>query len=162
MKNYKYMNEYVYYVVTPTKVGGLDALHVCAGVNNDRFFPLVTGPLGIGIGGNKIISGLRLVNVDICTFAVSRGASPRITEGNSCGHIAPTTELWFSEPILIENSSNISPDEIIKFGVEGFVQKVINSWWSDYKAPDHFLTPAELQTYFDELIKNLHPVASVR
>ena len=152
MKKHEYINDFIYFTVRPDRRGDRDVLIYCSGINLDRFLPMTRGRLGLG--SNPILSGLKLVKYDLCTLALSHGATPHDYCGHSdCFGIAPTKEAWYSEALLIENPGNLRPDEIIRFAVGNMVKKIINTSLSDHQVPDLLLKPDELQPHLEILCK---------
>jgi hypothetical protein len=108
----------------------------------------------LGLGSNPILSGLKLVKFDLCTLALSKGATPRDYCGHSdCSGIAPTKEAWFSEALMIENPGGLQPDEIISFAVSSMLNRIANASLSAHKVPDFPLKPYDLQVHLDILCK---------
>jgi hypothetical protein len=149
----EYINDFLYFVVRPDNRAGKDVLICCSGVNLDRFSPITKGRYGIG--GNPVKGGLQVVNYDICSLATSKGATPRVILGNDSAGIAPTKDLWYSEIIQIENAPVPLADEIVRFGVETLVQKVVSCSRLDYEAPDKLPEPGELQVFLDKLCNEM-------
>jgi len=153
MKKHEYINDFIYFTVRSEKKGDKkDVLIYCSGINLDRFLPMTRGRLGLG--SNPILSGLKLVKYDLCTLALSHGATPHDHCGHSdCFGIAPTKEAWYSEALLIENPGSLLPDEIISFAVKSMVNKITNTSLSDHEVPDLPLKPYDLQAHLEILCK---------
>jgi len=151
---HEYVNDFLYFVVREETREGKDVLILCSGVNLDKFAPLTRQRYGIG--GNPVLSGLQLVKYDICTLAHSRGATPRDIWGYHCDGIAPTRDAWYSEPLLIEASADLSADEIIEFGVKTLVRKIVFCSQLGLEAPEKVLSPEELQVYLDSLCRAMN------
>lgn len=149
MTTHSYINDFIYFVVRPDNRGGKDVLMCCSGVNLDRFLPMTKGRYGIG--GNPVLSGLQLVKYDICALALSRGATPRDSAGNGCTGFAPAKGTWYSELLVIENYSNLLPDEIISFGVRVLAQRIVVVSGLDNQLADKLPAPDELSVYFETL-----------
>lgn len=154
MKKHEYINDFIYFTVRQDRRGDKDVLIYCSGINLDRFLPMTRGRLGLG--SNPILSGLKLVKYDLCTLAISNGATPRDHCGHSdCFGIAPTKEAWYSEALLIENPGNLQPDEIIRFAVGSMLKRIVNTSLSDHEVPDLFLKPYDLQAHLEILCKEV-------
>lgn len=152
MKKYEYINDFIYFTVRTGRRGDKDVLIYCSGINLDRFLPMTKGRLGLG--SNPILSGLKLVKYDLCTMAISNGATPHDhCRHSDCFGIAPTNEAWYSEALLIENPGNLQPAEIIRFAVRGMLSRIINTSLSDHKVPDLPLKPYDLQAHLEILCK---------
>jgi len=151
MKKYEYKNDYFYFVVRPDRKEDKEVLIYCSGINVTRFLPMMQGRLGLG--SNPIVSGLQLVKYDLCTLAHSKGAIPKEHYCNiGCANIAPTKEGWYTEPLLIENPGDMTPEEIVSFAVKGIVKRINATSLSESKMPDD-LPPAELQKHLEVLCK---------
>jgi hypothetical protein len=151
MDNYEFKNDFFYFVVRPEKKDGKDVLIYCSGINVTRFLPMMQGRLGLG--SNPIVSGLQLVKYDLCTLAHSKGAIPKEHYCNiGCAGIAPTKEGWYTEPLLLENPGDMTPEEIVSFAVKGMVKRINATSLSETKMPDD-LPPAELQKHLEVLCK---------
>jgi len=152
MKKHEYINDFIYFTVRHDRKGDKDVLIYCSGINLDRFLPMTRGRLGLG--SNPILSGLKLVKYDLCTLAISKGATPRDHCGHSdCFGIAPTKEAWYSEALLIENPGGLQPDAIIRFAVRNMLNKIVNTSLSDHEVPDLPLKPYDLQAHLEILCK---------
>jgi hypothetical protein len=93
------------------------------------------------------------VKYDLCTLANETGAIPKEHYCNiGCAGIAPTKEGWYTEPLLIENAGNMTPEEIVAFAVKGIVKRINATSLSDTKMPDD-LPPAELQKHLEILCR---------
>ncbi len=149
MKKHEFKNNYFYFVVRPDRKDERDVLIYCSGINVTRFLPMMQGRLGLG--SNPIVSGLQLVKYDLCTLAHERGAVPKEHYCNiGCAGIAPTREGWYTEPLLIENPTNLTPEEIVVFAVKGIVRRINATSLTSEKIPDG-LEPSELQKHLDAL-----------
>lgn len=152
MKQSEFFTDYFYFVVQHEKKDGKDVLHYCSGVNITRFLPMLRGRLGLG--SNPMISGLQLVKYDLCTLAISKGATPRENLRTSeCAGMAPTRETWYTEPLVIENAANLSPDDAIKFCVNSLMKRIVATSLSGHKVPDSVLAPRDLQGHLELLCK---------
>jgi len=153
----EYINDFLYFVVRPERRGDKEVLILCSGVNLTRFSPITKNRYGIG--GNPVLSGLQLVKYDLCAFALSKGAVPRDIWGYHCDGIAPTQEAWYAEPLQIANAENLSPEEIISFGVRSLLQKVITCTRLGYEIPDTIPSPADLQNYLEDMCRAMPQAA---
>jgi len=149
MNAHEYVNDFLYFSMRPDVKSDKGAMLFCSGINLDRFMPLVR--MRCGIGGNPILSGLRLINFDICARETSKGATFKVLEGGGCQGVAPTKEAWYTQSMLIENGAELSSDEIIDYGVKSLVDKIVAGSALDRRAPDGVLTPGDLQVYLQEL-----------
>lgn len=149
MMKHEYKNDYFYFIVRPEMREEKEVLIYCSGINVTRFMPMLQGRLGLG--SNPVISGLQLVKYDICTLAHSKGAVPKEHHCNiGCAGNVPTRESWYTEPLLIENSGILTPEEIVGFAVKGIVKKINAASLSPHKLSDDLL-PAELQKQLEVL-----------
>ena len=156
-QKHEYINDFLYFVVRPEIRDDKEVLIMCSGVNLSRFSPITRNRYGIG--GNPILSGLQLVKYDVCSMAMSKGAISKDIWGYHCDGIAPTKDAWYAEPLQIENAGNLSPEEIISFGVRNLLQRVITCTRLGYEVPDTIPSPAELQTYLEDLCRAMPQAA---
>ena len=147
----EYINDFLYFVVKPENRDGKDVLIMCSGVNLDKFAPITRGRYGIG--GNPVRSGLQLVKYGVCSLAISRGAKPRDIWGYHCDGIAPTKDAWYAEPLQIENPGDLTPEEIISYGVTTMVKKIVACSGLGIEAPGHLQAPGELHAYLETLCR---------
>lgn len=153
----EYVNDFLYFVVRSEVREDKEVLILCSGVNLTRFSPITKNRYGIG--GNPILSGLQLVKYDLCSLALSRGATPKDIWGYHCNGIAPTREAWYAEPLQLENAGSLTPEEIVSFGVRNLLQRVISCSRPGYELPETLPSPAELQTYLEELCRAMPQAA---
>lgn len=146
-KSYEYINEYLFFVLTPDKDRGRGAFVYCSGVNVDRLLPITKGrhrPMS-----NPAIRGLQLVNLGVRSLVLSHGATPKAVRGKNCSAIIPSADTWSTERLLIENASEALPDEIIKYAVMELLKKIDRAIMLGAELPDKLLSPGELQVYID-------------
>ncbi|MBA4371719.1 MAG: hypothetical protein C0402_02525 [Thermodesulfovibrio sp.] len=153
----EYVNDFLYFVVRSEVRGDKEVLIMCSGVNLSRFSPITRNRYGIG--GNPILSGLQLVKYDLCSLAMSRGAVPKDIWGYHCDGIAPTKDAWYAEPLQLENTENLPPEEIITFGVRNLLQRVISCSRLGYEVPETVPSPAELQVYLEDMCRAMPQAA---
>lgn len=161
MEKRAHINDYFYFVVQPWKRGDKEVLLYCSGVNIDRFLPMLRGRFGIG--SNPITSGLQLVKYDLCSLAISEGATPREYHGSTdCSGITPSEGTWFTEPLLIENAAALTPARIISFCVSGLLKRIITVSLSDYQLPEDLCAPPELQAHLDTICRQAQQARGIR
>ncbi len=148
-KSYEYINEFLYFAISPDKSRSRAALIYCSGVNVFRFLPITKGRHGIG--SNPAMRGLQLVNLGVRALALSKGATPRAIRGNDCAGIAPTKDDWYTELLLIENAPESFPDEMITYCVETLLKKIFKACLLELQLPDTLLKPDELQVFVESL-----------
>ena len=102
---------------------------------------------------NPAMRGLQLVNVEIRSLVLSKGATPKAIRGIFCNGIIPAGDLWYKEQLLIENASESLPDEIIRFGVTHLLKKIDRAIMLGADLPETFLAPDELQVFLETLCK---------
>lgn len=148
LKSYEYINEFLYFVLRFDD-RGQNAFLYCSGINFDRFLPITKGrhrPMS-----NPAMRGLQLVNLEIRSLVLSKGATPRAIRGNFCDGITSAGDLWYKEQLLIENARESLPDEIIRFGVTHLLKKIDRAIMLGADLPEKFLMPAELQVFLETL-----------
>ena len=151
IKSYEYINRFLYFVLRRDESRGKNTYIYCSGINFDRFLPLTKGrhrPMS-----NPAMRGLQLVNVEIRSLILSKGATPKAIRGDFCTEIYPAGDLWYKEQLLIENAQESLPDEIIRFGVIHLLQKIDRAIILGADLPEILLTPAELEVFIDALCK---------
>ncbi len=152
MKQSEFFTDYFYFVVQSEKKGDKDELHYCSGVNVTRFMPMLRGRLGLG--SNPMISGLQQVKYDLCTLAISKGATPRENVKTAeCAGMAPTSETWYTQALIVDNAADLSPDDVIQFCVNSLMKRIVATSLSGHKVPDSILAPRDLQGHLELLCK---------
>lgn len=153
MKESAYINDYFYFTVAQDKKDGQDVLICRSGVNLDRFLPLIKGRLGLGT--NPVISGLKLVKFDLCTLAMSKGDLPKDQNGATGYAGVPHSEgTWFIEqPLVIENTSGMLPEEVVAFCVDSYAKKLAEYSLNKYVAPASPISAVDMQAQLDTLCK---------
>ena len=96
---------------------------------------------------------LQLVNLEIRSLVLSKGATPKAIQGNFCNRIDHVRGLWYKEQLLIENAKESLPDEIIKLGVIHLLKKIDRAIILGADLPETLLMPDELQVFIDTLCK---------
>lgn len=151
-KSFKYVNEYLYFVIRPDTSRGKEALLYCSGVNLYRFLPITKGrhrPMS-----NPAARGLQLLNLDVRALALSKGATPRSIRGNDCAGIVPEQDGWYKDLLLIENAPESLPDEIINYCVINLMKKIFDAIFIlEVELPEKLLLPEELQVFIDGLCR---------
>jgi len=149
-QSHKYINDFLYFVIKPYQPGGKGALVYCSGVNLGRFLPITKGRHGLA--SNPALRGLQLVNHDVRSLALSSGATPKAIRGNYCAGIAPTTDMWYTELLLIENANDSFPAEVINYGVINLLKKIIQACMlQGVSLPDTLPKPDELEVFIEDL-----------
>ncbi len=146
-ESYEYVNDFLYFVISPDRRKDTDVLIFCSGVNVSRFSPVTKGRHGIG--SNPAVRGLQLVNLSVRDLALSRGATPRAIRGNDCAGIAPTKDTWYTELLLIEKAPASFPDEIINYCVMNLLAKIFKAVMLELRLPDKLPTPDDLQEFIE-------------
>ncbi len=150
-RTYEYRNDFLYFVVRPDESRDEGMLIYCSGVNVDRFSPVTKGRHGIG--SNPSVRGLQLVNHGVRSLALAQGATPRALRRNDCAGIAPATDTWYTERLLIENAPRSFPDEMIRYCVLNLLKKIFNASMREVRLPEKLLSPAELQEFLEPLCR---------
>ena len=152
MKDSAYVTDYFFFSVNKYNMDGEDVLNYCSGVNLDLFLPMVRGRLGMG--SNPITSGLQLLKYDVCGLARSKGAIPRPELGTTkCEGIPLSEGTWLMETLLIENPSDMLPEEIVAFCVDNYFRRVAAFSVKKYEVPDSLLSPGDMQAQLDTFCK---------
>ena len=149
MSALQYANDFLYFLLRPDADRAVDSVIYCSGVNVSRFGPITKGRHGIG--ANPSVRGLQLVNLGVRDLVLARGSTPKAIRGNICKGIAPTTDTWYTEALLIEKAPGQSLDGIIEYAVLNLVSKIFNASMLYPPLPDKLLGPNELQGFLDDL-----------
>lgn len=151
MKTHEYITDCMYFVVKPDEKRGPRTYLLCSGVNVSRFLPVTRKRHGLA--SNPSLRGLELVNLDVRTLALSRGAVPKAIRGNDCAGITPTQEIWYSESLLIEEASPSFAEELIQFCVLGLLKKITQACGlTEVAVPETLPSPDELRLFVDSLV----------
>ena len=148
MKPLTYINDFLYFVVRPDEGRGKDSLICCSGVNLERFAPITKGRHGLSSG--PAMRGLQIVRLGLSSLALSKGATPRTFRGKECAGLAPTTETWYVDLLLIENAPETFPAEIINYGVLNLLKSIFTACRLEIILPDKLPEPGELQKFLEE------------
>lgn len=143
----RYINDFLYFVIRPDTRKGKDILIYCSGVNISRFAPITRGRHGIG--SSPVMRGLQLVNLGVRDLALSQGAIPRPLRGNECEGIVPTKDTWYTERLLIENSQEAFPDEMLHYCVMNLLKKIFKASMRELQLPDALPEADELQVFIE-------------
>lgn len=148
MKRRVYINDFLYFVVRPDEGRGTGALLCCSGVNIERFAPITKGRHGLS--SSPAIRGLQIVRLGLSALALSHGATPKTFRGKECAGLAPTTETWYVDVLLIENAPESFPAQIIEYGVLKLLESIFKACGLELSLPDKLPEQAELQVLIEE------------
>ena len=149
VRSFEYKNDYLYIIIRQSPEHGRRSFLFCSGINLGRFDPLARGTYGIG--SNPAFRGLQLLQAAVSRFANEKGARPRGVDLKPCADIAPRGEKWYHEDLLIENMSPKVAQELLRFGIEMLVNKVLSVCFPGSRLPGFFPEPRELQSHLDSL-----------
>jgi len=141
-QEYRYINDYLYFVVRPAPERGPDAWVT-------RFSALTRGRHGLS--SNPVIRGLQLLKHNVSRLALSQGARPKLIRGKDCSGIAPTQEAWYSEILLIEGAPPALPAAVIDLCTLDIFEKIIVHCCPEMKHPGKALSSDELQIFITGL-----------
>ena len=151
MSAFQYANDFLYFLLRPERSRVENAMMYCSGVNVSRFGPITRGRHGIG--ANPSVRGLQLVNLGVRDLVLAKGATPKAIRGDVCVGIAPTTDTWYTEALLIENALGSFLDGLIDYAVINLPLKIFNASMLYPPLPDKLLKPDELQGFLDGLCR---------
>ncbi|MBF0464351.1 MAG: hypothetical protein HQK88_08140 [Nitrospirae bacterium] len=147
---YEYINDYLYFVMKPYSGRAEGAYLYCSGVNVSLFMPITKGKHRFG--QNPAVKGLQSLNLNVMSFAISKGAKPESVKAGDCASLTPvSTDLWSTEVILIENAMEAFLNELFEFAVKDFLRLFLPLCFPNIKLPEEFLPPAKLQSFFESL-----------
>ena len=150
----KYVNDFLYFVITPDENSANGDLICYSGVNVDRFTPITRGrhnPMS-----NCAIRGLQLIQYDIMAIAFENGTKAMPIRGYKGRGLPPTDEIWATESLLIKNSPPSLPDKIINHCVVELLKKIDRASTRETRLPDKLLSPDELQAFIESLCDECH------
>ena len=147
VETHAYINDFLYFVVRPDERRGKDSLLCCSGVNIERFAPITQGRHGLS--SSPAIRGLQIVRLGLSALALSKGATPTTFRGKECAGLAPTTETWYVDVLLIENAPGSFPAEIIEYGVLKFLESIFKACGLELILPDKLPEPGALQEFIE-------------
>ncbi len=150
----KYVNDFLYFVITPDENSDDGDLICCSGVNVDRFTPITKGrhnPMS-----NCAVRGLQLIQYDIMALALKNGTTAKPVRGYKGRGLPPTDEIWSTESLLIKNAPPSLPDEIINNCVVELLKKIDRAGTRGTRLPDKLLGPDELQAFIESLCDEYH------
>jgi len=145
----KYINDFLYFVITPDQENNNGDIICSSGVNVTRFTPITKGrhnPMS-----NPAIRGLQLTQYDIMALAREKGTVAKPKRGYREKGLPPTDERWCSECITIKNPPASFPEELIKHCVIELLNKINLASSRGAKMPDKLPGPDELQQFLEAL-----------
>ncbi|MEO5356397.1 MAG: hypothetical protein H7844_03750 [Nitrospirae bacterium YQR-1] len=148
--NYEYINDYLYFVLKPYSARSEGPWLYCSGVNTSLFLPITTGKHRFG--QNPVVKGLQSLNLNVRSFAISKGAQPAPVKTSDCaGIISGGTDMWSTEAFLIENATEVFLNGLFEFAVKDFLRLSLPLCFPDIKLPEEFLPPDKLQSFIEAL-----------
>lgn len=144
----RYQNRFIYIFIKPA--GGNNILY-CSGVNVLPFLPITKGRHKSM--NNPVVRGLQLVNLDIRDMALLKGATPITYNGAGCQGIAPTTDVWYSEGLLIKDPPEGFGEEILDYAVVNLLKKMDKAIMLNASLPEKLLSPEELESFLEGLCR---------
>lgn len=151
METFEYITDFMYFVVRPYVKEGPATYLLCSGVNVSRFLPVTRKRHGLA--SNPSLRGLELVNLDVRTLALSRGAAPKANRGYDCLGITPTQEIWYSESLQIDDTPPELAGELIPFCVLRLLKKITQACGlTEVTVPSTLPTPEELRSFVESLV----------
>jgi hypothetical protein len=150
----KYVNDFLYFVITPDEKSANGDLICYSGVNIDRFTPITKGrhnPMS-----NCAIRGLQLIQYDIMALALKNGTIAKTIRGYKGKGLPPTDEIWCTETLLIKNPPPSLPDKIINHCVPELLKKIDRAGTRETTLPDKLLSPDKLQEFIESLCDECH------
>lgn len=148
-QTFKYINDCLYFVITPDENSANGDLICYSGVNIDRFTPITKGrhsPMS-----NCATRGLQLIQYDIMALALKNGAIAKPTRGYKGNGLPPTDEIWSTESLLIKNAPPSLPDIIVNHCVVELLKKIDKAGTREITLPDKLLRPDDLQVFIESL-----------
>lgn len=153
-KTYEYVNDFLYIVLKHDETKDPNTFIYCSGINLSRFSPITKGRYGIC--SNPAMRGLQLVNLDVRSLALSKGASIKTIRGNSCTEITPSKHGWYKAALLIENAPDSFPNEIVNYYVTNLLKIIGKACMIGAELPNEPLEPNELQSALESLCSKYH------
>ncbi len=153
-QSHKYVNDFLFFVITPDENSVSGDLICYSGVNVDRFTPITIGrhnPMS-----NCAIRGLQLIQYDIMALALKNGTIAKPIQGYKGRGFPPTDEIWSTETLLIKNASPLLPDKIINHCVVELLKKIDRAGTRETTLPDKLLSPDKLQAFIESLCDECH------
>jgi hypothetical protein len=155
---HKYVNDFLYFIITPDENSANGDLICCSGVNVDRFTPITKGrhnPMS-----NCAVRGLQLIQYDIMALALKNGTIAKPIRGYKSRGLPPTDEIWSTESLLIKNAPPSLPDKIINHCVVELLKKIDRAATRETTLPDQLLSPDKLQVFIESLCDELNTGSS--
>ncbi len=148
-KRYDYINSFLYFSVRPYESGKDNTLIYCSGVHLFRFLPITKGRHGLC--SNPAMRGLQIVNHEVRSMALSKGATPKSIQSNDCDGIVPPGHGWYREMLVIENAPEGFAEEVIKHCALELLRKINKATMLGVEIPEVLPEPDELQSFIEEL-----------
>jgi len=148
-QSHEYINDFLYFVITPDENGTNGDLICCSGINVDRFTPITKGrhnPMS-----NPAIRGLQLIQYDIMALAIEDGTTAKPIRGYKGKGLPPTKEIWSTACLAIKNAPPSLPDRILNHCVVEILKKIDLASTRGATLPDTLLSPDELQRFIESM-----------
>jgi len=147
----EYINDFLYFSLRPMEEADNGSLIYCSGVNLLLFRPLTRKRHGLC--SNPSMRGLQLVNHEVRSMALSRGAVPKTLKGKYCEDVVPVDNGWYRETLIIENAPPSFPGEVINHAVLALMEKIVRAGMLDTEIPRELPPPDEFQTFIEALCR---------
>ncbi len=149
--SYEYKNDYLYIILRQMPEHGPRAYALCCGIDIRKFDPLCRGTSGVC--SNPAFKGLQLLRADISAIALKKGASTRPLHYGECMLVSPRGEGWYRESMLLDNVTPRIAREVLEFGVEDLLTKILTVCAPGTAVPKKLPTPPQLQAWIKSLEK---------
>lgn len=146
-----YVNDFMYFMFRPAASGTQGASLFCSGVNISRFLPLTKGRHRLG--QNPAEKALQLVNLGVRHLVLSRGGTPTTLRGGECAGMAPTKDLWCTEPLLLADIPETLAGEILDYCPGRLLQHILEACMLDVLVPDEPMKAGECQAFLEKLCR---------
>jgi hypothetical protein len=162
--SFQYINDFLFCVVKSDEPGvasqppgaddgelrGAGTLVYCSGVNTTRFLPLTAKKHRMA--QNPAFRGLQSSNLEVRSFAIDRGVTPRSVERDDCALLNSLQEdTWYKELILFDNAPASFAAEVAAFSVLNFLRIMLHCCHIYDELPKELPDAGKLQEYLDSL-----------
>jgi hypothetical protein len=101
---------------------------------------------------NPAFRGLQSSNLEVRSFAIDRGVTPRSAQGDDCALLNPRQEdTWYKELILFDNAPDSFAAEVAAFCVLNFLGIMLPCCHIYDAPPKELPDAARLQAYLESL-----------
>ncbi|KAF0185791.1 MAG: hypothetical protein FD164_52 [Nitrospirae bacterium] len=121
MNTFKYMNRFMYFIVSEVDASWL----YCSGVSLSQFLPITRGRHGLA--SNPAMRGLQLSDLRMRQQLHESGAQTKNVKGNPCDILVPKSGDWYRQLLFIDNAAEDLVREVAAAGPARLVTSIFSA-----------------------------------